>query len=115
MVGTLDGNGLRHRILIVRLSDFWKTKFRKNKNWDLGISRFNGKISDRTAVKHKAFEKNTEIRWPLYRVAVKDTWKTFDDFKNKWKLYEVMFFDMQKCLYSESVFNKLYVEIKQNY
>ena len=29
------------------------------------------------------------------------------------KVYEVMFFDMQKYVYSESVFNTLYIEIKQ--
>ena len=32
--------------------------------------------------------------------------------KNKQKVYEVMFFDMQKYVYSESVFNTLYIEIK---
>ena len=28
------------------------------------------------------------------------------------KVYEVMFFDMLKCVLSESVFNTLYIEIK---
>ena len=37
-----------------------------------------------------------------------DTPKAFDDFK----AYEVMFFDMQKYVYSESVFNTSYIEIK---
>ena len=31
-----------------------------------------------------------------------DTLKVFEDFKNKQKVYEVMYFDMQKCVYSES-------------
>ena len=45
------------------------------------------------------------------RAVFKDTLKVFNDFKAK-KCYEVMFFDMQKYLYSESVFNTLYNEIK---
>ena len=28
-------------------------------------------------------------------------------------MYEVMFFDMQKYVYSENVFNTLYIEVKQ--
>ena len=48
------------------------------------------------------------------RAVFKDTLKIFNDFKAK-KCYEVMFFDMQKYLYSESVFNTLYNEIKQKY
>ena len=39
---------------------------------------------------------------------VKDTLKAFNDFKK----YEVMFFDMYKYIYSESLFSTLYVEIK---
>ena len=30
-------------------------------------------------------------------------------------MYEVMFFDMQKYVYSECVFNTLYIEIKYKY
>ena len=41
-----------------------------------------------------------------------DTLKAFEDSKNKRKMYEVMFFDMSKYEYSESVFNTLYIEIK---
>ena len=42
-----------------------------------------------------------------------DTLKAFEDFKNKQKVYEVMYFDMQKCVYSESWLNTLFTEIKQ--
>ena len=42
----------------------------------------------------------------------KDTWKAFDDFKNKQKGVEVMFFSMWKYVYSETVLNILYIEIK---
>ena len=28
-------------------------------------------------------------------------------------MYEVMFFDMQKYVYSENVFNTFYIEVKQ--
>ena len=46
----------------------------------------------------------------------KDTLKAFDDFKDDFKtsnkVYEVMFFVAQKHVYSESVFNTLYIEIK---
>ena len=38
--------------------------------------------------------------------------KVFDNLKNKQKVYAVIFFDMQKCVYSESLFNTLYTEIK---
>ena len=43
---------------------------------------------------------------------LKDTLKAFDDFKNKQIVYEVMFFDRLKYVYSESGFNALYIEIK---
>ena len=43
---------------------------------------------------------------------VKDTWKAFDDLKNKQKGVELMFFSMQKYVYSENVLNILYIEIK---
>ena len=33
-------------------------------------------------------------------------------FKTSKKVYEVMFFDMLKYVYSESVFNPLHIEIK---
>ena len=36
----------------------------------------------------------------------------FDDFKNKKKVYEVMFFDTQKYVRSDIVFNTLYIEIR---
>ena len=42
----------------------------------------------------------------------KDTLMALEDFKNKQKVYEVMFFDTWKYVYSESVFNTLYIEIK---
>ena len=38
--------------------------------------------------------------------------KAFDDFKNKQIVYEVVFFEMQKYVFSESVSNTLYIEIK---
>ena len=34
-------------------------------------------------------------------------------YKQATKMYEVMFFDMQKYVYSESVFNTIYIEIKR--
>ena len=37
----------------------------------------------------------------------KDILKAFNDF-----VKQVMFFDTLKCVYSESVFNTLYIEIK---
>ena len=37
----------------------------------------------------------------------------FDGLKNKQKAYEVMFFDMQKCMYSESLFNTRYIQTKK--
>ena len=37
----------------------------------------------------------------------------FGDLKNTQKVYEVMFFDMWKYVYSESLFNALYNETKQ--
>ena len=43
---------------------------------------------------------------------LKDTLKAFDDFKNKQIVYEVMFFDRLKYVYSESGFNVLYIEMK---
>ena len=46
---------------------------------------------------------------------IRDTMKVFNDFKNKEKLYKVMFFHMSKYIYSESVFNILYIEIKHKY
>ena len=41
---------------------------------------------------------------------VQDTLKTFYNFKNKQKVYEVMFFDKQNNIYSGSLFNALYTE-----
>ena len=40
--------------------------------------------------------------------------KGFENFKNK-KVYKVMLFEMQKYVYSESVFNTLYTEINHKY
>ena len=31
------------------------------------------------------------------------------------KVYQVMFFDIQKCVYSESLFNMLHIKIKSKY
>ena len=42
-----------------------------------------------------------------------DTLKTFDDIKTSKKKYEIMLFDIQKNIYSESVINTLYFEIKR--
>ena len=42
------------------------------------------------------------IRWRL---------KAFSDFKNKQNVYKVMFLDIYKYVYYESVFNTLYIEI----
>ena len=42
-----------------------------------------------------------------------DTMKVFNNFKNKQQEYEVIFVSIIKCVYSESVFNTLYIEIKQ--
>ena len=43
----------------------------------------------------------------------KDTLKAFDDFKKQaTKVYKEMLFDMQKYIYSESLLNTLYIEIK---
>ena len=50
----------------------------------------------------------------LYCLFAKGTLKAFDDFRNnsvldfRTKVYEVMLFDMQKYVYTESVFNSLY-------
>ena len=44
--------------------------------------------------------------------SLKDTLKAFVNFRNKQQVYEVMFFDMKKYVYSEIVFNTLYIEIK---
>ena len=49
----------------------------------------------------------------IYHCKLKDTLKAVDDFKNKEKkIYEAMFFDMFKYIYSESVFNTPYIKIK---
>ena len=44
-----------------------------------------------------------------------DALKAFHNFKNNQKEYEAIFFDMQKYVYSESVFITLYIEIKHKY
>ena len=41
-----------------------------------------------------------------------DTMKVFNNFKNKQQEYEVIFVSIIKCVYSESVFKTLYIEIK---
>ena len=46
-------------------------------------------------------------------IVLKNTLKAFNHFKNNQKVYEVMFFDMEKYVYSGSVLNTLYIEIKQ--
>ena len=43
----------------------------------------------------------------------KDTIKTFCNFKKATKVYEVIFFDKYKYVYSENAINTLYIEIKQ--
>ena len=48
------------------------------------------------------------------RDALKDTLKAFDNSKNKHEVYEVIFSNMQKYVYSESVFNTLYIEVNPN-
>ena len=42
-------------------------------------------------------------------------WKYSTILKTSKKEYEVMFFDTQKYVYSESVFNTLYIEMKHKY
>ena len=42
----------------------------------------------------------------------KHTLKTAENFKNKQKAYEVMFWDMKKCLYSKSLFSAPYIVVK---
>ena len=44
----------------------------------------------------------------------KDTMKAFDNFKNKQESVWSNVFDILKYIYSESVFNALYIEIKHN-
>ena len=45
--------------------------------------------------------------------SVKDTQKAFDDFKNKQKsVWSIFFFFVMKNVYSKSVFNTQYIEIK---
>ena len=44
---------------------------------------------------------------------ITDTMKAFDDFKNKQKSVWSNVFDMWEYVYSESVFNKLYIGIKR--
>ena len=46
----------------------------------------------------------------MWYFIVQDTMKTFYNFKNKQKVYEVMFFDKQNNIYSGSLFNALYTE-----
>ena len=48
-------------------------------------------------------------------MCLKDTLKAFDKFKNKQKSVWSIFFDIWKYVYSESVFNTLYIEIKHKY
>ena len=44
-----------------------------------------------------------------------DTVKAFREFKKTNKVYEVMFFDMSKYLYLESLFSTLYIEINHSF
>ena len=55
------------------------------------------------------FSNNTK-----FKEALKDTPEAFRDFfkKQAIQVYEVMCFDMQKYVYSESIFDTLYIEIK---
>ena len=46
--------------------------------------------------------------------SVKDTLKGFDDFKNKQKMYQVKSFLHIQLLYSESLFNTLYLRKNTN-
>ena len=56
---------------------------------------------------HRLAEKDhVRLKW------LKDTLKAFVNFRNKQQVYEVILFDMQKYVYSENVFNTLYIEIK---
>ena len=56
---------------------------------------------------HRLAEKD-HVRLKL----IKDIMKAFINFRNKQQVYEVILFDMQKYVYSENVFNTLYIEIK---
>ena len=56
---------------------------------------------------HRLAEKD-HVRLKL----IKDIMKAFVNFRNKQQVYEVILFDMQKYVYSENVFNTLYIEIK---
>ena len=47
-------------------------------------------------------------------ILFKDTLKAFNDFQNKQQVLEVMRFDMPKYIYSESLFNTIYIEINTN-
>ena len=51
---------------------------------------------------------NMQLSSSYFDKSFKDTLKAFDNSKN----YELMFFDMQKYICSESLFNTLYIEIK---
>ena len=44
---------------------------------------------------------------------LKDTLKAYNNFKNKQKAYEVMFYDIDTYVYFVSLFNTLYIEIKR--
>ena len=53
--------------------------------------------------------------WKTKLKQLKDTLKVFGDFKNKEKGVWSNVFDKQQDIYSESVFNTLYSEIKHKY
>ena len=48
--------------------------------------------------------RNTENN---FQINFKDTLKVFHDFKNEQKVYKVMFFDIWKYIYSESLFTQI--------
>ena len=61
------------------------------------------------------WQKEQQRLYPANIYLFKDTLKDFNDFKNKQKSEWSNVFDMQKRVYSESVFNTLYIEIKNKF
>ena len=54
------------------------------------------------------------VIWCVKRKLIKDTLKAFHNFKTTKKVNEVMLFDMEKYIYSESLVNTLYIELRTN-
>ena len=71
-------------------------------------SGFNGP-SKHLPVQSQQWKRSKKV-WNMWYFIVQDTLKTFYNFKNKQKVYEVMFFDKQNNIYSGSLFNALYTE-----